>query len=329
MKAAVVLHAGSLPVYADFDAPPPTPGAQRITVTTAALSAVVKARVSGAHYSASGNFPFIAGIDGVGRTEDGRRVYFILPPAPYGSMAEIATAPDPQCVPLPDGIDDTTAAAIANPGLSSWSALTQRARLVAGETVLINGATGTSGRLAVQVAKRLGAAKVIATARSAARLQTLTALGADETVVLSEDIDALDLAFKKYFASGVDVVLDYLWGRSAERLLVAAKAGPEAVPIRFVQLGNSSGASITLPASAIRSSTVEMMGCGIGSVPLTGIVHAIREVLQAAAEKPFNFPTITAPLSDVERAWAVDGGMPRLVFKIGRTADLGSLETNR
>ena len=184
MKAAVVLRAGSLPVYADFDAPPPTPGAQRIAVTTAALSAVVKARVSGAHYSASGNFPFIAGIDGVGRTEDGRRVYFILPPAPYGSMAEIATAPDAQCVPLPNGIDDTTAAAIANPGLSSWSALTQRAKLVVGETVLINGATGTSGRLAVQVAKRLGAAKVIATARNAARLQALTALGADETVVL-------------------------------------------------------------------------------------------------------------------------------------------------
>ena len=321
MKAAVVLRAGSVPVYADFDEPAPAAGEHRIAVTAAALSPVVKGRVSGSHYSAPGDFPFVAGIDGVGRTDDGRRVYFILPRAPYGSMAEIAAVPASQCVPLPDGLDDITAAAIANPGLSSWAALRERARLAAGETVLVNGATGTSGRLAVQIAKLLGAKKVIATGRNAAALQALKALGADETMTLGEDTDALDAGFKKHFAGRVDVVLDYLWGRSAERLLIAgAKAGPEGIPIRFVQVGNSGGANITLPASAVRSSTIEMMGSGIGSVPMKGIVGAIRDVLHAAAEQRFDFETKTVPLAEVEAAWASDSGMPRIVFTVGRTA---------
>ena len=96
-----------------------------------------------------------------------RRVYFVLPRAPYGSMAEQAVVPSAHCVPLPDELDDVTAAAIANPGMSSWAAYTERARLKAGETVLVNGATGTAGRLAVQIAKYLGARKVIATGRNA------------------------------------------------------------------------------------------------------------------------------------------------------------------
>ena len=156
MKAAIVAQAGSLPVYGDFNEPVPSIGESSIAVTAAALSPVVKGRVSGAHYSSLGDFPFVAGIDGVGRLDDGRRVYFILPKAPYGSMAERAAVPALQCVPLPDGLDDVTAAAIANPGLSSWAALKERARLAPGETVLVNGATGTSGRLAVQIAKYLG-----------------------------------------------------------------------------------------------------------------------------------------------------------------------------
>ena len=140
-------------------------------MTAAAISHVVKSRASGAHYSASGQFPFVVGIDGVGRLDDGRRVYFVLPRAPYGSMAEQTVAPSAQCLALPDDLDDVTAAAIANPGMSSWAAYKERAKLKAGETVLVNGATGTAGRLAVQIAKHLGAKKVIATARNADALE--------------------------------------------------------------------------------------------------------------------------------------------------------------
>jgi NADPH:quinone reductase-like Zn-dependent oxidoreductase len=321
MKAAIVAQAGSTPVYGDFKEPAPSSGENSIAVTAAALSPVVKARVSGAHYSAPGAFPFVAGIDGVGRRDDGSRVYFILPKAPYGSMAERVVVPSSQCVPVPDGLDDIAAAAIANPGLSSWAALKDRARFAPGETVLINGATGTSGRLAVQVAKRLGAGKVIATGRNAAVLQSLKAIGADETILLGENTDALDGAFKEHFASGVDIVLDYLWGKSAERLLIAgAKAGKEGVPIRFIQVGNASGANITLPAAALRSTPIELMGSGLGSVAFHRIVGAVEELLQAAVKSGFEIATRTVPMSEVEQAWPGDACIPRVVFTVGDIA---------
>src|SRR5271156_6894564 len=166
MKAAVVLEAGKPPVYAEFSEPEPAEGEARIAVTAAAISQVVKSRASGQHYSSSGQFPFVVGIDGVGRLDDGRRVYFVLPRPPLGSMSERTVVRSGQCVALPDGLDDVTAAAIANPGMSAWAAMKERAKLAAGETVLVNGATGTAGRLAVRIAKYMGAKKVIATGRN-------------------------------------------------------------------------------------------------------------------------------------------------------------------
>jgi len=318
MKAVVVLGAGQTPVYGDFIEPQPSMGESRVTVTAASISHVVKSRASGAHYSSSGQFPFVVGIDGVGRLDDGRRVYFVLPKAPYGSMAERTVVSSRQCLALPDDLDDVTAAAIANPGMSSWAAYTERARLKAGETVLVNGATGTAGRLAVQIAKHLGAKKVIATARNADALKSIAALGADVTIPLVEDEVALEGAFKEQFAEGVDVVIDYLWGRSAERLLIAgAKAGPEAMPIRFVQIGSVSGSDITLPSAVLRSSAIELMGCGIGSVPFDRLFNAIGGLLHATVPAGFQIETTPVPLSDVERAWPVDDSTRRTVFTVG------------
>jgi NADPH:quinone reductase-like Zn-dependent oxidoreductase len=317
MKAAIVLKAGTAPVYGDFKEPIPASGDSRIAVTAAALSPVVKARASGAHYSSSGGFPLSVGLDGVGRLDDGRRVYFFMPSAPYGSMAEKTVAPTSRCVPLPDGLDDITAAALATPGMSSWAALKDRARFAAGETVLVNGATGTAGRLAVQVAKYLGAKKVIATGRNAAALQSLNALGADAAIPLGEYDDALEDAFKAQFAAGVDVVLDYLWGPSAERLLMAAsKAGREAA-VRFVQIGTSGGANITLPGAILRSTSIELMGSGLGSVPLPRIVAAIEAVLKAAVPGRFEVATKPVPLAEVEQVWSSNAFMPRIVFTVG------------
>jgi NADPH:quinone reductase-like Zn-dependent oxidoreductase len=318
MKAAVVLGAGQAPVYGDFREPQPSAGESRVTVATAAISQVVKSRASGRHYSSSGQFPFVAGIDGVGRLDDGRRVYFVMPKSPYGSMAERTVVPSAQCIALPDELDDVTAAAIANPGMSSWVACQERARLKAGETVLVNGATGTAGRLAVEIARHLGAKKVIATARNAEALKSVAALGADVTIPLLGDGPALDAAFREQFAAGVDVVLDYLWGQSAERLLIAAaKAGPEAVPIRFIQIGAVSGPEITLPSAVLRSSAIALMGSGIGSVPFDRFVNAIGELLHAAGPAGFRIEATPVPLSDVERAWPADDSARRTVFTVG------------
>jgi NADPH:quinone reductase-like Zn-dependent oxidoreductase len=315
MKAAIVSRPAQTPIYGDFETPVAAPGEYSIAVTAAALSQLVKGRASGAHYSSSGKFPFVVGVDGVGRLDDGRRVYFLLPEAPYGSMAEKVVIQASQCLPLPEDLDDVTAAAIANPGMSCWAAFKERAGLAAGETVLVNGATGTAGRLAVQVAKYLGAARVIATGRNLEVLKSLEALGADVIIPLETDREILEGAFQEQFARGVDVVVDYLWGQSAESLLMAAaKVHQGARPMRFVQIGAISGGSINLPGAVLRSSAIELKGSGIGSVPLERLIQAIAEVLRATIPGGFAIATQAIPLSKVESAWNATGDSRRIVF---------------
>jgi len=318
MKAAIVVEAGRPPIYGDFKEPVPADGEVRVTVSAAALSNVVKSRASGTHYSSTGQLPFVVGIDGVGRLDDGRRVYFVLPTAPFGSMSEKTAVRHSQCVSLPDDLDDVTAAAIANPGMSAWAACKERARLTAGEIVLVNGATGTAGRLAVQIAKYMGARKVVATGRNTEALNALSVLGADVTIPLGDGGDGFEDALKEQFGGdGIDVVLDYLWGQSAERIIVAgAKAGKDAAPIRFVHIGSVSAPNITLPSAALRSSAIMLMGSGIGSIPMESIVKSIGELMQATVSGGFEIATKTFPLSEVERVWAATNSMPRTVFQM-------------
>jgi len=318
MKAAIVLEAGKTPVYGDFKDPVPVGGEVLVTVSAAALSNLTKGRASGTHYSATGRPPFVVGVDGVGRLADGRRVYFVLPRAPFASMAEKTVVVPSQCVSLPDDLDDVTAAAIANPGMSAWAALKERAKFKAGESVLVNGATGSAGRIAIQIAKYMGARRVIATGRNIDALKALSALGADVTIPIGDGGDAFEEAMKDQFGGvGIDVVLDYLWGPSAERILIAgAKAGKEAVPIRFVQIGSMSAPNITLPSAVIRATAITVMGSGIGSVSMDGLVGSIGELMKAANPGSFKIATKTFPLSDVERVWADTSSSARIVFQI-------------
>jgi NADPH2:quinone reductase len=313
MKAAVVREIGAVPVFGDFADPAAQDGASIVRVEAAALNQLTRARASGSHYSSGGQVPFVPGVDGVGRLEDGKRVYFMLPRAPYGAMAELALAPSANLVPVPDGLDPVTAAAIANAGMSSWAALTERAHLTAGETVLVNGATGSSGRLAVRIARHLGAARIVATGRNREVLETL---GADETIALTEDNAALEKAFAQAVEAGVDVVLDYIWGMSARALLVAAaRTLPEGKPLRFVQIGNMSGAEIALPAQALRAAAIDLLGSGIGSVPIDRLLASIGGVFAAAGSAGLTLPVDPTPLSEVEAVWQAKGA-DRVVFTI-------------
>ena len=314
MKAAIVTEAEKTPIYDHFKEPIPTADEVRVTVSTAALSHIVKSRASGKHYSASGHFPFVVGIDGVGYLDDGRRVYFVLPRTPFGSMSEQTVVPMSQCVMLPDGLDDVTAAAIANPGMSAWAAFKERANLMAGETVLVNGATGSAGSLAVQIAKHMGAKKVIATGRN---VEALTALDADVTIPLGATDDTFEDALQEQFRIGIDVVVDYLWGESAERIIIAAaKAAPEGYPIRFVHIGSVSAQNISLPSAALRASAIVLMGSGIGSIPPDRFIKSIAELMQAPIVDGFTIATKAIPLSDVETVWNTGGTNPRIVFQI-------------
>ena len=328
MKAAVVTAAGRTPVYGDFETPVAQTGEELISVRAAALSNLTRMRASGSHYSSSGVFPAVAGTDGVGLTRDGRRVYFAMPEAPFGSLAEFCPISSRRCVEIPDSLDDVTAAAIANPGMSAWAALVERAHLAAGETVLVNGATGTAGRIAVQLAKHLGAAKVIATGRNAEELEEVKQVGADVVVPFNlgeqhpSGVENFEEALKEVFGpeteSGVDVVVDYLWGESAETVIAAIAKTVGDRPVRFVHVGAAGGEeSIELPGTALRSSGIVLMGSGVGSVSRAALVQSIKSVFEAAGPAGLKIATRVVPISDVEDVWSKSTGKPRVVFLIG------------
>jgi NADPH:quinone reductase-like Zn-dependent oxidoreductase len=318
MNAAVVESFGKPPRYATFREPGADAGGELVEVRAAALSNLVKGQASGRHYSSGGELPFVPGYDGVGTLPDGRRVYFFGPLAPFGAMAEWSVAPASRTMLLPDEVDDVTAAALGNPGLASWGALLGRARLQAGESVLVNGATGVAGQQAIQVAKYLGARRVIATGRDEAVLEKLRELGADETIRLHQPREVLVQAFRAALA-GVDVVLDYVWGPSAECILEAAKGhgAPEGERrIRYVQIGAIGGDPISVKGEWLRSSGLELMGSGLGSLSAGAIMESLQAMYEAAASTGLKIDVEAVPLAEVETAWHRAESGRRMVFMI-------------
>ena len=318
MKAAIVESFEKPPRYATFREPVAGAGEVLVKVRAAALSNLVKGQASGRHYSSGSELPFVPGYDGVGTLPDARRAYFFGPPAPFGAMAEWSIAMASRTILLPDGVDDVTAAALGNPGLASWGALLGRARLQPGESVLVNGATGVAGQQAIQVAKILGARKLIATGRDEAALEGLRLLGADETISLRQPAEALLDAFRSAMAE-VDVVLDYLCGPSAELILGAARGhgAPEGERrLRYVQIGSISGDSISLKAEWLRSSGLELMGSGLGSLSAAEIVESLRRMYDVAATTGLKIETEAIPLADVEAAWGRAESGRRMVFTV-------------
>jgi NADPH2:quinone reductase len=317
MNAAVVESYEKPPRYATFDDPVAGDGEVLVKVTAAGLHPIVKALARGAHYGSTGKLPLIPGVDGVGRLPDGTRVVFGPSRPPYGSFAELSVSRPEICTPVPEGLDDATVAAMMNPGMSSWGALQHRAHFVAGESVLILGATGSAGKMAVQIARRMGARRVVAAGRDPEALEETLQLGADAAISLKQDRDALVAALREEIAGEkTDVVLDYVWGAPAEAVLMAiAQKGLDHKTwrLRYVQIGNIAGPTITLHAQILRSTGLEMVGSGFGSVSMEKIFESLRGILQEAAKRPFEIALKTAPLKDVEKLWDSEEEA-RLVF---------------
>jgi len=306
MNAAVVESYEKTPRYTTFADPVAEGDEVPITVTAVGLHPIVRSLAKGLHYGSTGQLPFIPGVDGVGRTAEGQRVLFGLSRPPYGTFAERSVAKRAICTPIPEGLDDATVAAMMNPGMSSWGALEYRAHFAAGESVLILGATGLAGLMAVQIARRKGAKRIVAVGRDAEALEEAKALGADESLSLEQDREALTAALRAEIANGVDVVLDYLWGAPAEALLAAVVQkglDHDAGRLRYVQIGSSAGPTIALSGASLRSSGLELVGSGFGSVSMEQILASLRGILQEAAKKPFQIRVATAPLRDVEKLW--------------------------
>jgi len=315
MNAAVVEAPKSPPVYKSFDDPVPQPGESLVRVLAAGLHPVVKSRASGSHYTSGNHYPLIPGIDGVGRLDDGRRVFFAAARPQFGTFAERCIAHPQAVFPLADSIPDTVAAALGNPAMSSWGALSYRAKFTPGQSVLILGATGVAGQLAVQIAKRRGAKRVIACGRNPQSLEKTKTLGADATISLELPREELFAALSREINAGIDVVLDYVWGPPAEVTLEAiAKRDNEAVPLRYVQIGTTAGRTIPLDGAVLRSNAVELVGSGFGSVTLEHLLTSISEFFAEAARAPFDISIRPLPLSDITSAWDQPEGDSRRVF---------------
>jgi NADPH:quinone reductase-like Zn-dependent oxidoreductase len=318
MNAAVVHAFDSPPRYTSFAEPVAADGEVLVDVIAAGLHPIVKALANGSHYGSTGTLPFIPGVDGVGRQQDGTQIYFGTSRSPFGTFSERALATHRMCVPVPEGLDAMTTAAIANPGMSSWVALTRRAKFVAGENVLILGATGIAGQLAVQIAKHLGAQHIVAAGRNREALERLKELGADAIIPLDQEHDSLvSWIRREWTGARMDVVLDYLWARPAEAVLEAmSRKGLQhaASRIRFVQVGESAGKTISLAAASLRSSAIELLGSGFGSASMDEIFQALAEFFRFAARSSLKINIKPVPLRDVEALWNSPEQGTRLVF---------------
>ena len=306
MKAAVLHELGKPPRFEDFAEPAAGANETIVQVRAASLKSVDKQLAAGSHFASPRELPVICGTDGVGTLADGSRVFFGGPRRPYGAMAERTVAPAAFCFPVPAALDDATAAALPNPGVSALLTLQQRAKVAHGESVLILGATGVAGKLAVQIAKLLGAGRVIATGRNAQALEKVCALGADVTIQLNQSDDDLKTAFAREAGKGgFNVVVDYVWGRPTE-LFLAAITRPEFAAMtsetRLVQVGESAGPAISLPAAVLRSTALTILGtAGIPSREV--LLAAMHQVLDWGAKGTLQIETDSLPLADVEKVW--------------------------
>lgn len=309
MQGAVVHALGEAPRCEEFAAPVAGDGEAFVQVRAASLKPIDKQLASGTHFAAPRELPFVCGTDGVGTLSDGQRVFFGGVRAPFGAMAERAVASRAFCFPVPDGLDDVTAAALPNPGVSAWLALAYRAKVVAGESVLILGATGVTGKLAVRIAKLLGAGRVVAAGRNREVLSKLGELGADATICLEVPDQELAGEFaREGGASGFQVVIDYLWGRPTEIFLDAITRKEFAVvraETRLVQVGESAGAAISLPAAVLRSTALTILGTA-GIPPRDVLVEALQKVMAHGATGELGVETERVALADIEGAWNCD-----------------------
>ncbi len=316
MYAAVLHTLGKPPRYEQFPEPVPGDGEVIVHVRAASLKPIDKQLASGSHYATPRELPLICGTDGVGYLGNGQRVFFGGPRAPYGAMAQQTVVRRAFSFPVPDGVDDETAAALPNPGVSAWLSLAFRAKLAPGENVLILGATGVTGKLAVKIAKLLGAGRVVAAGRNQQVLSTLQEQGADATVRLNAPAQDLGEAFAREAGpSGFQVVIDYVWGRPVEVFLAAITRKEFTVvtsEARLVQVGESAGPTISLAAAVLRSTPLTILGTA-GIPPRNVLVDALQKVMAHAAKAELHVDTERVALADIEKAWQRDQQGRRLV----------------
>lgn len=318
MKAAVLKELGTIPTYCEF----PTPTIQNegqvlMHVKASALKNLDKVKTRSDYYAPYQKVPVVIGTDGVGALEDGTNVYSF---GISGMMAQKALIKADNYTVIPSGLDLSVAAALPNAVLGSAIPMTVRADIKPGDVVFINGATGITGMVAVQIAKHYGASKVIVTGRNEERLENLKSLGADVVIPLNMSDKDLFQKFKEIdVESPIDIVIDYIWGMPAE-LLIRSFENRKAKKISFVTLGDMAGKTLTLSSNTLRSADISLLGSGFGSLTpqLLEIFgkKILPEMFALAADGKLKINTETRNLKEIEDVWLTSSEGKRMVMVI-------------
>lgn len=315
MRAAVLTSFERPPKMQDVPEPSLGPDDVLVHVRAAAAHPLVRAIAAGKHYASPKQLPAVLGVDGVGTTDAGERVYFGPLRPPLRAMAERVAVPRALCTPLPPDIDQTLVASLINPGLAALLPLSWRAQLQPQESVCILGATGAAGNLAVRLARAMGAGRIVAVGRQQAMLDSLREHGATDTLTLAPNVD-LEAAFReKAGPEGFDVVLDYLFGPPAQAMLDSIAKNKYAKEIRFVQVGEMAGPSVNVTGAVLRSTGLMLSGFGLratGMAPRKIEIDAIARLLQFAKQGIVHVEGRAVAVEELESAWSQPG--PRLVI---------------
>jgi NADPH:quinone reductase-like Zn-dependent oxidoreductase len=312
MKAAILGAPDAAPEYGEFPEPQVGEGHELVELVATGIHPFVRSVATGRHYGSTGTWPLIPGVDAVARSEGGDLIFTGYVQPPYGTLAERMAVPGAMRFALPSGADPVAVAGGMNPGLSSWMPLKARASEIGAlGTVLILGATGMAGALAVQNARVLGAEQVIGAGRNRERLERIANIGA-KSVALSgdRDADAASLASALETATPT-IVLDFLWGTAAEAAFVAlGRRGldEDRANIAYVQIGQMAGANASLPAALLRSRRIRISGSGAGSAQIADIMAQLPVYMQLIAEHRVEIPTQVFALSNIADAWAASAG---------------------
>jgi NADPH:quinone reductase len=297
MKAAVISDLGQPPALTDRAEPT---GEAIYEISAVSLNPIDINVGAGRFFGGHPELPYVPGCEGVGRAPDGARVYLFsagLGLSRDGLLAERAAAPADLGIPLPDEVSDEIATSCGIAGMAGWMPVAWRAPVRGDDRVLVLGATGTVGLVAVQAAKLLGAKHVVAAGRNPERLKRAVELGADATVNLEEE--DLVAAFKS--AAGGDgptYIVDTLWGTPAVAAIQAAAHG-----WRLVQIGQSAGGEVLVPSAAIRGKVGEVYGFTDYAVPTNVFREHYLRLVGHAASGAISLDIETYPFDQITEAW--------------------------
>jgi NADPH2:quinone reductase len=313
-RAAIIDAPGAVPRVAEITLPERTAGTSLLAVVAAPLNPLDLLIASGSFHSVRHEEPYVPGSECVGvilesdEYAPGTLVYAesSASPARPGSLATRTIVADDDVLVLPPGIDPVAAAAVGNSGVAAYLPLIEIAALRAGETVLVLGATGAVGQLAVQIARRHGAARVVGVGRNPDALARALTLGADAVVELRAGESADDLAARLSAAVGqADVVLDGLYGSPLEAALQIC-----APRSRIVNIGNVAGPVAAIPAGLLRGKQIGLHGFAGLHIPLAEKRSALDWLWNGLLAEDVTIESRTYSLDEVPTAWQAQGGSP-------------------